>query len=290
MNAASANGGLTRERARKAQAHAVPVLMYHHISTSPGMITVSPDRFAAQMAYLAQAGYQTVGAAQLSAYLAGGSLPAKSIVLTFDDGYLDNWVHAHPVLQRHGFTALCFLVTSWPGDGAPRVHAHSGGELPELLGHSEGDLAIRRAKLIAPSCDGRDRCNASRGDVRISQPHAQPCALGQGGAQPRRETCCVETRPPRCARGTRTRMGEASDHLCWPQGFYDDDYRQVARETGFRHFYTCEMGPNIRGAKEAGERSIYRLEVRDRPPSWLASRLWVHSRPALSRAYLAVKR
>jgi hypothetical protein len=54
--------------------------MYHHISTSPGMITVSPDHFAAQMAYLAQAGYRTVGAKQLSAYLAGASLPAKSLV------------------------------------------------------------------------------------------------------------------------------------------------------------------------------------------------------------------
>jgi hypothetical protein len=61
------------------QANAVPVLMYHHISTSPGMITVSPDHFAAQMAYLAQAGYRTVVAEQLGTYLAGASLPAKSL-------------------------------------------------------------------------------------------------------------------------------------------------------------------------------------------------------------------
>ncbi len=47
------------------------------------------------------------------------------------------------------------------------------------------------------------------------------------------------------------RFGRISDHLCWPQGFYDDDYRQIARETGFRHFYTCEMGPNVSGQEEA---------------------------------------
>jgi len=126
--------------------------MYHHISTSTGMITVSPDHFAAQMAYLAQAGYRTVGAEQLGAYLAGASLPAKSVVLTFDDGYLDNWVHAHPVLQRHGFTALCFLVTSWPGDGAPRTHAHSGDELPELLGGFKAEMQQRVNPEFRPFC------------------------------------------------------------------------------------------------------------------------------------------
>src|SRR5471032_1262085 len=119
--------------------------MYHHISTSPGMITVSPDRFAAQMAYLAQAGYRTVGAAQLSAYLAGKPVPAKSVVLTFDDGYLDNWVHAHPVLAEHGFTALGFLVSGWVNSGPARSNATdstSARNLPGLLGHSAAKAAI----------------------------------------------------------------------------------------------------------------------------------------------------
>ena len=104
-------------------ARSVPVLMYHHVSTSPGMITVTPANFAAQMAYLASAGYRTLGARQLAGFLAGEPVPPKSLVLTFDDGYLDNWVHAHPVLQRHGFTAVCFLVSGWPGEGAPRANA-----------------------------------------------------------------------------------------------------------------------------------------------------------------------
>ena len=79
----------------RGSARAVPVLMYHHISSSPGMIIVTPENFAAQMAYLASAGYRTLGSRQLAAFLAGEPVPAKSVVLTFDDGYLDNWVHAH---------------------------------------------------------------------------------------------------------------------------------------------------------------------------------------------------
>ncbi|MFT4433953.1 polysaccharide deacetylase family protein [Caballeronia sp. 15715] len=265
--------------------------MYHHISTSPGMITVAPDRFADQMAYLAKAGYKTVGAGQLSAYLAGASLPEKSVVLTFDDGYLDNWVHAHPVLLQHGFTALCFLVTSWPGDGAPRAHAQSGSELPELLGHREGDLAIEKGEADRAILRWSEIDAMRRAGTFEFHSHTHTHVRWDKVARNREEKCAGLRHDLLAARAAlEMRTGEASDHLCWPQGFYDDDYRQIARETGFRHFYTCEMGPNIHGAKEADERSIYRLEVRDRPASWLASRLWVHSRPALSRAYLALKR
>jgi hypothetical protein len=87
-------------------------------------------------------------------------------------------------------------------------------------------------------------------------------------------------------------LGAVSDHLCWPQGYYDDGYREIALDAGFRHFYTCHTGTNLGDAKapESSGRSINRLEVRDRPASWLASRLWIHSRPAISRAYLRIKR
>ncbi len=81
-----------------ARARAVPVLMYHHIITSLGMVTVSPGHFAEQMAYLASAGYRTIGAVQLAAFLRGEDVTEKSLVITFDDGYLDNW--AHTVLQE----------------------------------------------------------------------------------------------------------------------------------------------------------------------------------------------
>jgi peptidoglycan/xylan/chitin deacetylase (PgdA/CDA1 family) len=273
------------------RARAVPVLMYHHISTSPGMITVSPDHFAAQMAYLAQAGYRTVGARQLGAFLDGEPLPAKSVVLTFDDGYLDNWVHAHPVLRQHGFTALCFLVTSWPGDGAPRANAQSGGELPELLGHREGDLAIKNGEADRTILRWSEIDAMRRAGTFEFHSHTHSHVRWDKVARDREEKCAGLKHDLIDARAVlKARLGGVSDHLCWPQGFYDDDYRRIAREAGFRHFYTCEMGPNVDRQEPAAEHSIYRLEVRDRPPAWLASRLWVHGRPALSRAYLAFKR
>lgn len=273
------------------RARAVPVLMYHHISTSPGMITVSPAHFAAQMAYLARAGYNTVGAARLGAFLAGEPLPPKSVVLTFDDGYLDNWVHAHPILQEHGFTALCFVVTSWPGEGVPRPNARTGGALPVLLGHREGDLAIEGGEADRTILRWSEIEAMRRAGTFEFHSHTHGHVRWDKIARNQEEKCAGLRRDLLDARAAfKARLGEVSDHLCWPQGFYDDDYRRIAREAGFKHFYTCEMAPNVGNENAAGEHSIYRLEVRDRPASWLASRLWVHSRPWLSRAYLKLKR
>jgi hypothetical protein len=105
------------------------------------------------------------------------------------------------------------------------------------------------------------------------------------------EKCAGLTRDLASARAMlEQRLGAVSDHLCWPQGYHDDDYRRIAAQAGFRHFYTCEAGSNYPGRHDGATRSITRLEVRDRPASWLASRLWVHTRPAISRAYLRIKR
>ncbi|SAK46815.1 polysaccharide deacetylase [Caballeronia hypogeia] len=282
----------------RSNARAVPVLMYHHISTSPGMITVNPEHFTAQMDYLAEAGYRTIGSAQLAAFLRGEDVPAKSIVITFDDGYLDNWVHAHPALAKHDFTALCFLVSSWPGEGLVRPNAsHAGATLPPLLDHHAGERAIENGRtddVILRWSEIEAMREAGTFEFHSHTHSHVRWDRVAGSSGEKRERLQEDLSAARLA--LRTRLGEVSDHLCWPQGYYDDDYREIALGAGFRHFYTCDAGTNVganpldRNASADAERSINRLEVRDRPASWLASRLWVHTRPAISRAYLSIKR
>ncbi|PTN52079.1 hypothetical protein DAI43_06145, partial [Achromobacter xylosoxidans] len=113
----------------------VPVLMYHHVTPAGGMIAATPDVFEAQISRLARAGYQSLSADQFAAYLAGGAAPERSVLITFDDGYLNNWVHAHPVLARHGMRAVLFTITGWIGDGPVRPHAGQGVPLPATPDH-----------------------------------------------------------------------------------------------------------------------------------------------------------
>lgn len=94
---------------------AVPILYYHSVMREAGNeVRMPPDQFEAQMAYLQDQRYQSVTLDQLyQAEYFGGTLPTKPFVITFDDGYVDNYTTAFPVLKRYGFTATVFMVSSY---------------------------------------------------------------------------------------------------------------------------------------------------------------------------------
>ena len=96
----------------------VPVLMYHEIAdvtSTPSALTVTPEAFADQLAYLRDAGFTAVTAGALAKILAGGAgaLPERPVVLTFDDGYADFYSRALPLLKQYGHTATLFQTTGW---------------------------------------------------------------------------------------------------------------------------------------------------------------------------------
>lgn len=100
----------------------VPILTYHYIGNNPNPddktrenLQVTPDKFEDQMKYLSENGYSTITLGTLYAALKGGSLPPKSVILTFDDGYIDFYFNAFPILSRFGFKAVVFIPTSLVG-------------------------------------------------------------------------------------------------------------------------------------------------------------------------------
>lgn len=98
----------------------VPILYYHSIMVEPGNeLRMPPAEFEEQMQYLSQNGYQVITLDQLyNAFYNKGSLPAKPIVITFDDGYRDNFTNAFPIMQKFHFPATVFMVSSYiDGEG-----------------------------------------------------------------------------------------------------------------------------------------------------------------------------
>ena len=97
----------------------VPILMYHHIADPPPDadpirqdLSVSPQAFEAQLRYLVRTGYRPITLRDLVYHLTlGAPLPEKPIVLTFDDGYEDNYTNAYPLLKKYGFVGTFFIVT-----------------------------------------------------------------------------------------------------------------------------------------------------------------------------------
>ncbi len=92
----------------------IPVLMYHYISNHPGSISVSPKNFENQCYGMAKNGWKGISLKEAEQFfLEGKPLPKKSVLITFDDGYLDNYVYAWPILKKYGHHGVIFAVTEY---------------------------------------------------------------------------------------------------------------------------------------------------------------------------------
>lgn len=125
----------------------VPILMYHSVAADADPAyrpwAVHPERFAAHVAYLREHGYTPLTVSQLVRARAGSGagLPARPVVLTFDDGLADFYTGAWPVLRRHGVPATLFVVAGrvgrescWLGrEGAPERPLLDWDQLAEVV-------------------------------------------------------------------------------------------------------------------------------------------------------------
>ena len=95
-----------------------PILEYHQVTDEPldpdfEIYNVPPAEFAAQLDYLQAEGYTTITLQDFMRAVHGkGMLPDKPIVLTFDDGYSDNYKTMLPILEAHGMTAVVYVITN----------------------------------------------------------------------------------------------------------------------------------------------------------------------------------
>ncbi|NEZ47358.1 polysaccharide deacetylase family protein [Clostridium niameyense] len=92
----------------------IPVLMYHSIDYEKGNeLRLPKEKFKEQMKYLKDNGYTTLSLDELYNFLVHNKpVPEKSIVITLDDGYVDNYENAYPIIKEFGFKAAIFDVTS----------------------------------------------------------------------------------------------------------------------------------------------------------------------------------
>lgn len=98
----------------------VPILIYHHIRDFPGSnnpndetFYVDPENLEAQLEYLRENNFTSISFTDLANYLAGHFImPAKPVIISFDDGLLNQYENALPVLKKYNFTATFFIFTN----------------------------------------------------------------------------------------------------------------------------------------------------------------------------------
>jgi peptidoglycan/xylan/chitin deacetylase (PgdA/CDA1 family) len=129
----------------------VPVLTYHSVGMRHDTwiwrhLSERADIFARLLERLARAGYCTVTLDQLHAHMSGEErCPPKSIVLAFDDGYLDNWTTVAPLLESHGMRGTVYVNPEFVDPGSGRREqlrpdrAADGADVPDQVGFMNWD-------------------------------------------------------------------------------------------------------------------------------------------------------
>jgi peptidoglycan/xylan/chitin deacetylase (PgdA/CDA1 family) len=200
----------------------LPILMYHHIAERPAGaamadLYVSPKEFESQLSEFKRLGFRSVDLANLN----GQDLPRRPIALTFDDGYVDFFTNALPLLRSYGFHATVFAV---PGHIAG-VNAWDRGNGPEerLMDQEELRTCQRQGCEI-----GAHTC---------SHPDLRKCDLNAA----RREIA-----------DSKTILEELLDRnveaFCYPYGGFTEPIVQIVRESGYSCACTTEPGLNTSAA------------------------------------------
>jgi peptidoglycan/xylan/chitin deacetylase (PgdA/CDA1 family) len=198
----------------------LPILLYHYIEPWPAGadelrrdLTVRPEDFAAQMAYLHAQGYATVSLYDLlEAVTLGRQLPERAVVLTFDDGYRTLMEHALPILQPYGYTGTVFVVTQLMDE-----------EFPQYLTWAQAEALYSQGWKIEPHTKTHENLQGRERDFQLYQ------MLGS-----------MQT--------VAAHIGTLPRFFAYPYGRYDELSVQLAREmhlwgavtsgTGRVHTYT----------------------------------------------------
>ncbi|MFG2822132.1 polysaccharide deacetylase family protein [Kitasatospora sp. NPDC048365] len=212
------------------------ILMYHSVADEeedPYLLTVSPERFAAQMAWLYRTGRRGVSVRELLAARAAGE-DARLVGLTFDDGYADFARHAVPALREYGFTATAYVV-------------------PDLLGTENGwDVEGPRKQLLTVD--------------QVTQLASAGWEIGSHGLGHQAlpglpaEVLARQTRESR--RALEDLVGGPVTGFCYPYGAVDLPATLAVRDAGYE--YACA----IQHSELTGRFALPRCYVGDRDGAW----------------------
>jgi peptidoglycan/xylan/chitin deacetylase (PgdA/CDA1 family) len=218
--------GVTRPMADSGTATApiqppVPILMYHDVSSdTPAAFRkyiVTPKAFARQMRWLADGRYTPIDLTTLLAHrTAGGALPSRPVVITFDDGFRDAVRYAGAIVRDHGFRAVLFAVAGLVGQPSEWLLRERGLQRP----------LADWAELRALAAEGFEI-----GAHSLTHPHLP--AIGPDEARRQIEDS---------RRVIEDALGRAVVHFAYPFGAVDSAVRAKVAAAGYHTACTTRIG------------------------------------------------
>ena len=245
---------VVRTFAPKTEEVKVPILMYHLVleGSKGNKYIVSPADFESDLKYLRDNGYTTVVMQDLINYVyEGAELPEKPIVLTFDDGYYNNYVYAYPLLKKYDSKAVISIVGAYTDlySETPDTHvnyAHLTWDNVKEMADS-GYVEIQNHTYNLHSLD-KGRSGSKRNSNESEQEYEKMLRSDGGDLQEK----CLE------------QLGKAPDTVTDPFGLVSKESLDIIKSLGFKASLSCEEGLNSLGHSPE---QLYKLKRYIRTPS-----------------------
>ena len=229
---------LAATEAKSADTVSLPIVMYHGVlddASRQGQYIITPAQFEADLKVIKARGYTTVVMADLLDYVDNGTpLPEKPIMLTFDDGYYNNYLYADPLLERYGIKAVISPVCKWtewysdtPAQSDHAIYSHiTWQEIRDMV--ESGRWEIQNHSYDMHYCEAGKRKGTLRRASETAEDYAKALRADLSTAQELLTALA----------------GVTPTTFTYPYGAMCDEALPIIKELGFRATLTCESRIN----------------------------------------------
>ena len=264
-------------------------IVYHRVCPSTDSyeyMAVPADIFERHVKFIKE-NFKVVSMAEGLSLLNGKREKGIYVSINFDDGYMDNYTHAFPVIRKYGLPATIFLTTDLIGqdhlfwwDEVFQIIRHSaekspGGKSADILRDAFRASRINNFLMNKKESEIKDFVDKLKKQYRISKKITPNQMLGWqeikdmadsgisfgSHTKTHRNLCLMEDDEMRrelmdSKLELEERLGAKKVGFCYPFGIYDDRVKDIVRDLGFDYARTCKKGSNSKDMDRFSLRSI----------------------------------
>jgi len=192
--------------------YVVPILVYHNIGYEKESFFVTPENFTKQMEYIKKNGYEVITLDELVRGIKEKkSFKRNKVVITFDDGYKDNFESAYLILKRFGFPATVFIITDFVGRDF----------------FANGKKFLNWDDVIVMSKNRVSFGSHTKTHFDLGEPMDEEAALAEISGSKK----IIEQK-----------IGMPVDYFCYPSGIFSNRAKELVAQAGYRGACTTNRG------------------------------------------------
>ncbi len=231
----------------------LPIIMYHSILKDPdltGTYVLPPDQLECDLKYIRQAGYTPVLLKDVISYVkdADADLPEKPILLTFDDGYYNNYLYVYPLMKQYGMKCVLSIVGKHTADLRPGEHQspnYSHCSWDQLREMSESGLVEVQNHSYDMHTISSERAGARKCSGETAEHYRKVLKEDVGYLQEL----------------IAQKVGVCPTTFTYPYGKYSEESEVILKEMGFEA--TLSVAPGINHLTKGGSLSLLKRNNRE---------------------------